>query len=393
MIDTVKLLSPELSEDVVECIEKACTRRSAVHLGTGDVEYEFTTGNPKGSYDHRVSIKVVREQLESISLPGGRSFPRSVPCAPRLALEGSVHKAMLGHNIFGGPSDPVLACRWLVHDIGLRLGVPLPCGDSWGVSGIDWAEAYNLGSFDACQEYIEGLNSAQFPRRKVIRFGSESLMTVGSTTTVKVYHKGPEFSKHDWKRFKKAGLPDSELVPLQEEANCILRLETSIKSRKLTELYQGKPQVMQLTQALLEGVHDREVARLLKEAKHDMETVRTHQEVSRRLIARYGGITEDGCFIGTSKSNTLFGTWLQLAALGEKEVRKNMPDRTFYRHRKELTEIGISWQAADVHTVARHSAIPHGFSPTRKDSRRLVPLAESVREKLDQAEQLALALS
>lgn len=387
MIDTVGLVSPELSEDAVECIEKACTRRSSVHLGTGDIEYEFTSGSLEGSYDHRVSIKVVREQWESTLLPGGRVYTRLVPCAPRLALEGSVHKAMLGHNIFGGPLDPLLACRWLVHDIALRLAVSLPSGDFWGVSRIDWAEAYNLGSFEACQEYIEGLNAAQFPRRKVVRFGSESLMASGSTSSMKVYHKGPEFSKHDWKRFKKAGLPESELVPLQAEANCILRLETSIKSRKLSELYQGKPQVMQLTQALLERVHDTEAARLLKEAKHDMETVRTHNEVRRRLINFYPD--SEGRFTSSPLNSALFHTWTQLALVGEKEVRRYMSRPTFYRHKKMLIDAGVSWEAADVKIIPKHSAIPHGFSPTRRDSRRLVNLAEPVRERLLLAESLS----
>jgi II/X family phage/plasmid replication protein len=389
MIDTVKLVSPELSESDIERIELACTRRSAVHLGTGDVQYEFTTGSLEGSYDHRLSVKIERERWDSTRLPGGRVHTRLVPCLPRLSLEGSVHKAMLGHNVSGGPLEPVLASRWLCHEVSERLGVSLPPGDFWEVLRIDWAEAYDLGSFEACQEYIEGLNAAQFPRRKVVRFGSESLMAGGSTTSVKVYHKGPEFSAHDWKRFKKAGLPESELIGLQAEANCILRLETSIKSRKLSELYNGKPQVVQVRQNALERLHDREVARLLKEAKHDMETVRTHHEVRRRLIQFYPD--SEGRFISSPLNSALFHTWTQLALVGEKEVRRFMSRRTFYRHKKMLAEAGVSWEAADVRIIPRHSAIPTGFSPTRNDPRRLVALAEPVREKLALAEQLVSA--
>jgi II/X family phage/plasmid replication protein len=277
----------------------------------------------------------------------------------------------MGHNVYGGPLPPVLSCCWFVDNVAARLKVSLPYAEDWQVQRIDWAEAYELPSFEACEEYISGLNMAQFPRREVIRYGSESLMSPGRTTAVKVYHKGPEFHAHD-RRVLRERLDPVELAALQLRANCILRFETSIKARKLTDDFSGKPQVMQLTQSYLESVHDREAARLLKEAKTEVETVRTHREVKRRLYETYE----------TRLATTLFGTWLQLAALGEKEFRKYSSRATYFRQKKQLVEAGISWNAADVQVVPRCTAIPSGFSPVRLDPRRLTDEAEEVRLQL-----------
>jgi II/X family phage/plasmid replication protein len=382
MIDTVRLASPPLPEALIERIEQQLVLRSALDLSTGDLQWQFTRGSLSGSWDSRVSVQVEREEwvhgpltLRGITeevVTGKKQLKLTckLPCEPYLVIEGSVHKALLGHNVYGGPLPPALTMAWFVDNIAERLGVTLPYSEDWRVLRIDWAEAFDLGSFEAVQEYISGLNMAAFPRREVVRHGSESLFAPGRTTTIKAYHKGPEFSAHDYGKLRKIVDP-GELIALQDMANRILRVETSIKARKLAEDHSGKPQVVQVTQAYLEGVHDREAARLLKEAAGTMETVRTHREVSRRLQSTYQG----------ELGNRLFGTWLQLAALGEKEVKRDMAARTFYRQRKQLIDAGCSWAATDV-IILKTSAVPQGFSPVRYDRRRLTEEAEQVKLQL-----------
>jgi II/X family phage/plasmid replication protein len=378
-IDTVKLISPELTEEQAGIIQQACVLRSAVEVASGEVLYSLTTGSLLGSWDSRVSVRIDRERwsvspedrLQRRQGQSTRSLVRKNPCAPYVVIEGSVHKAMLGHNLFGGPCELLPACQWLVADVAGRLGVTLPAAQLWEVARVDWAEVYDLGRFVACEEYVSGLNMAQFPRRKVVRYGSESLMSAGTTTALKVYHKGPEFSAHDRKRVS-AWLPSEELTALQHRANGILRVEVSIKAKKLQAEFEGKVTVDRVTREWLEEVHDREVARLLKEAEDTMQTVRTHREVSRRLADMYG----------RRLANTLFGTWMQLAALGEAEVQKTMTKTTWYRQRKYLMDAAISWQGADVHITPRKSALPPGFSPIRSDARRLFEIDPTVREKL-----------
>jgi II/X family phage/plasmid replication protein len=287
-----------------------------------------------------------------------------------LAIEGSVHKAMLGHNVYGAPLPPVLTCYWFVDDVARRLGLPLPEAADWTVQRIDWAEAYELPSSAAVAEFVRGLNAAQYPRRKAMRYGSESLMFPGRTTAWKCYHKGPEFEAHDRKRLREC-LDRGALDELQQRADRVLRLETSIKSQKLVADFGRKPTVLELTETYLEETHDRETDRVLREGAAEVETVRTLQEVLNRLDHTYG----------SSLGRSLFGTWSQLSTLGEEVTRQNMSRPTFYRHRKLLDQAGCSWHGTDV-MLREHSLIPAGFSPIRRDPRRLVSMADEVSYKL-----------
>jgi II/X family phage/plasmid replication protein len=159
-----------------------------------------------------------------------------------------------------------------------------------------------------------------------------------------------------------------DVAALQEMANRLLRFEVSIKSRKLKADFGEQPTVVMMTRDYLEGVHDGEMARLVREGKDDMETVRKHNEVNARLHQVYD----------KRLANDLFGVWLQFAALGEKVARQHIPRSTFYWQRKKLQEAGISWNAADVQVIESSSAIPAGFSPVRSDPRRLTGEAPEV---------------
>jgi II/X family phage/plasmid replication protein len=396
MLDTVKLRSPALCEPVAVELERQCVRRSAVEINSGELLYELTTGSLEGSWDSRVSIRVEREEWVHVDREmavrvdavqhkqqasyrprgggwevrwrkgrdrrvshafGGCSVKRR--CEPYVLLEGSVHKALLGHNVYGGPEGFRASCEWLLDDVGQRLGVDLPPASNWLVRRVDVAEAYELPDFEAVEEYLWGLNSAQYPRRSVARYGQESIFAPGRTTAVKAYHKGVEFAKHDGRRLRGImGL--AELLELQDKANRMLRWEVSVKARKLDEDHQGKPSVEQVQDSYLEDLHYREVRRLVREGEADVEIVRRHKDVRDRLLVKYS----------SRKAGLLFGTWHQLVTLGERETRRHMSRPTFYRHRKELVDAGVSWIGADVLVVPRASSLPADFSPTRRDRRR-----------------------
>ncbi len=357
-LDTLKLRSPYLSESVASAIEQRLVLKTAIDRVTDKVLYEITSGTLLGSWDSRVSVQVLREEHRA----HGRTVIK-VPCRPYLLVEGSVHKAMLGHNLYGGPCDVQAAAAWFVSHIAFRLGCELPSASSWLVRRVDWAEVYEL-EYAAVQLYIHGLNNATFPRRKhekIGRFGDNSLHVPGDTTTVKVYHKGPEFVAHDGKRLKPI-LSEQELNNLCAKADKLLRVEVSIRASKLDGDYGHPPTVGELTTEYLISLHDGEVARLLKEGSSDMETVRKNREVRDRLFEVYK----------SRLAGVLFGTWLQLAALGEKATCANLTRPTFYRQLKQLQDAGVAWHGGDVRIVEVASILPANFSPVRKDARRLV---------------------
>jgi II/X family phage/plasmid replication protein len=383
-IDTVKLRSPYVIEALAAAVESRLVTRTAVDRPTGELLYELTAGSLEGSWDSRVSVKVCRDEWVSTRR---LSNPKQVdtvlrPCEPYFEVEGSIHKALMGHNVYGGPCDFLSSCRWFITHLALQLGCELPDADSWLVRRADWAEVYEL-PYAAIEQYVHGLNNAAFPRRKVMRYGDESVFCPGATSTVKVYHKGPEFSKHDHRRLRplmsNQQQQEGYLFNLQKRANELLRVETGVKARKLDDDFKHPPTVREMTEAYLVALHDREVARLLREGGATMKTVRKHHEVRDRLYEVYD----------PRLAGLLFGTWLQLAALGEKVTREKLPKTTFYRQRNQLQEAGIAWHGGDVRIVETASVLPADFSPVRSDprrvtgeDRRVVELLAPYREKV-----------
>lgn len=362
----MKLESPYLRETVAREIEVSCVRRSALEISTGELLYELTTGSLEGSYDHRVSIRVMRGEWKDT---GGRIELKA--SRPYILLEGSVHKAMLGHNLYGGPESFEDACQWLVGDVGERLGVGLPEASEWLVRRVDWAEVYELPDYAAVEEYVWGLNSAEYPRRSVARYGRESIFAAARTTAVKAYHKGPEFSKHDHKRLRGI-MAATELEGLQHHANRLLRWEVSVKAKKLDEDLGQKPRVREISADYLRKLHYREVRRLVREGEADVQTVRKQKDVRDRLLDVYD----------SRKAGLLLGTWHQLVTLGEKETRRGIPDRTYRRHKQLLRDAGVSWIGADVLVVPKASSLPRDFSPTQRDPRRVAGEHPTVTQKL-----------
>jgi II/X family phage/plasmid replication protein len=369
MIDTVKLRSPELPEDVAAAIERQLMIRRGIEGDTGEVVYELVSGPLVGSYDHRISCSLKRERwvTERITrrTDNHRNLTYLQACAPYVEVEGSVHKAMLGHNMEGGSADPQLVCAWFVDLLAASLDVVLPPAAVWEVRRLDMAEVYAL-DYAGCEAYIRGLSMAAYPLRKILRYGSESVFFPGSTSAVKVYHKGPEFTKHDRARLR--GVVDSHVVAaLQWRANKLLRVEVEIKARKLDTDFHGPPTVGQLTESYITDLYDREVTKMLREGKTASEIVRTSEAVLERLYGQYPA----------RQASALYGTWLKFAAHGEELTRRKMTKPTFYRHRQALTAAGVSWHGSDV-AIIDAGPIPAGFSPIRSDPRRVIGEDERV---------------
>lgn len=364
-VDTLVLESPYLSEDVAQTVEAALVTRYAIDRSTGNILYEFTRGPLLGTWDSRMSVSVQRERWVSAS-PSYKT-----KCQPYLRLEASVPKIVNGHNIFGG-SDDVQACaRFLIGQVVEQLKVELPSWRHWTVCRLDWAEVFDLGSFEAVQEYLRGLNQAEYPRRSVSRYGATGLYAQGSTTSVKFYHKGPEFSKHDRRRLRPR-LERSHLETLQETANKYLRVEVEIKSRGLERMYDGRlPVIGQLDPDKVAGLWAHEVRRLLREGADAVRIVRKAEDVERRLMEVYGN----------RLGGVLLGTWYRLTTLGEERTRAGMSRPTFYRHRKLLEEAGCSWQGTDV-VLKRFSLVPADFTPSLNDPRRVSGESPAMTEAL-----------
>lgn len=375
IFDTIGLISPPISEEKAKIIERECVRREGIDCRTGEVIYRFTTGQLKGSYDSRIRLTIERKKWEK----GIRdSVPVLVDCDPYIRLEGSIHKMLMGHNVYGGPESFRDSALFLIDMVEKELNVEMPDRDFWQVVRVDYAEVFAIG-FENIENFMRGMNLCVYPRRKVFRYGTESLFAPGGTTSLRIYNKGIEFYKNDRKRLSRY-MKEEKLFDLQCIANDLLRIEVEIKKKKLMYDFQGYlPFIDDITSEYCYDVYKKEVGRILYESKFECETVRKVDQVEERLYKMY----EKGL------ANVLLGTWYRLSIKGEKEVRKDMPKSTFYRHRKKLIEAGVSWVGSDVAIVDSKCKFLDDFKPFRDHFSCVIGESETVKEKLSKYRKVA----
>lgn len=378
--DTIGIKSPYITREKAELIHKKCVRREGIDLSTGELIYQITTGSLEGSYDARISIRVDNKEWQVTEKPTemiikhlgdikSLKVPELIETEWFVYVEASVHKAMLGHNIYGGPTDIQESIDWLVNKVSELLEVDLPVYTDWQIRRVDIAEVFELESYEACKEWFSILTNTSFPRRQVYRFGDTGLYAKGSSTTVKFYHKGVEFLKHDRCRLKKL-LSSSALCNLMEKADCIIRAEVEVKAKKLEYDFGYLPKVNELKDEYFKQLYDTEVKKLLKEGDESMKTVRRTKAVEMRLNKIYE----------ERLAGILFGMWLRLSSVGEKAVKGSMSKATYYRNVKLLREAGVSWTGTDI--IKTIELVPEDFSPISTDIRKLEISLEEAKKQL-----------
>ncbi|OPY59648.1 MAG: Phage replication protein CRI [Pelotomaculum sp. PtaU1.Bin035] len=344
------------------------------------IMYQVTTGSLEGSFDARISIRVDNKEWQVTNKPvemilrrAGNlkelKMPEMVETEWFIYVEASVHKAMLGHNVYGGPIDIQASIKWLVEKLEEILEVDLPIYQDWEVRRVDVAEVFELDSFEACQEWFAILTNTSFPRRQIYRFGQTGLYAQGKTTTVKFYHKGPELVKHDKSRLKKF-LKYDIIFNLIEKANKIIRTEVEIKALKLKNDFGYLPKVKELKDEYLKSVYDCEVKKLIKEGNESMKVVRRTKAVHIRLYKVYN----------ERLAKILYGFWSELCSVGESTVKSLTPKKTYYRNRKLLMDAGISWIGTD--NIRTLEFVPEDFSPVSTDKRKLDMSLEDAKKEL-----------
>lgn len=398
-LDTCKFRSPKIQSDLAAYLEQQCIQKSGIHLGSGEVLYEFTSGELLGSWDSRISFRILREEWIS----NGKGI-QQVPCQPYIEVEASVHKFFAGQNIYGAPTGFQISAFWFLKQVFGRLGVNisdhkqdhensarLPSFWDWFVCRVDVAEVYQLVPA-AITEFFRSINHCKFPRRsaKAAKYGTNAVYFPGSYTTLKLYHKGPEFKEHDKLRIKNALMlhikeemqkvnfvnsdherevfqrwlawREKKLSALQRLADNRLRVEVEIHADKLQhdfEHLKRLPKISEITDQYINSIHDAEVFKLLREGKTDMETVRTYDKVKARLNNLYSART----------ANSLFAFYSQMSLRGEEVTKAEYSESQFYSNRKKLVDAAVSWHSTDMYLVPQETALPDGFAPVRGNLR------------------------
>lgn len=368
MYDTVIIKSPEIDMETVEEVMQFCRRYEGIDIFTGEILYRFTSGELEGSYDYRIRIKVDNTEWVKEGIT-----PKRVEKYWHLEVECSLHKLMMNHNCYGGPKDIKRSIAYLVKFLEDQMNVKLPNYEEWEVKRIDVAKIYQFSDKNICKKIVSNLRNSYYTRRKP-RIYDTSVMFSGSTTSVKLYWKGPEFEKHDYRRIKKyihkkvdlnwnkdnCDLLMHKLAMMQmkfdkvlEKAYKIIRYECEIKNRKLKDEFgKDKVYVKDLSDNRLHSIAETELIKLMKE-EDNMNIVRRSDLVLERLHQLYGN----------SMANLLYSTWTKLVQFGEEMTKETMSRATFYRHKKMLVEAGTSWNCTNIN-LKQFSIVPDDFSFT-----------------------------
>ncbi len=371
MIDTLKIISPPLEDYKAELIKQELIKKMAIDCKTGEQLYEITTGFLEGSFDHRLSLRVqdIKGRKNSVTELLTK-LDKQYEGEQELIIEGSIHKNILGHNVYGGTEDIFGCCICLITAVEQLIGIRLPCVEHWKVSRVDYAEIFILPSYEAVSDYIKGFNVSAYPRRKVVKYGQESVCCMGRTTTLNFYHKGPEYYKHDRTRLKNI-LEFDKLNEIQEQANKTLRVEIQIKAPKLRYDFNGLPLIPEVTVLYLKRLYELEVKKFLKEGIKTMSVVRDSLEVERRLYSAYK----------PQLAGLLMGFWYRLSTMGEEHCRKQIPKTTYYRQLNQLKAVGCSWLGTDV-ILYEKSECPRDFIPLKRNEFCINKTAPLVSQKI-----------
>lgn len=360
-IDTVKLVCPLLDAALLAQLISKLDRISKTHGDTGEIAWELSTGAVEGSHHSSIHLRVSDHE-------DGKRF----------VVEGSVHKLALGHNILGNADSFRARAGELVRFVESKLDLALSEADGWSVQRVDVALLFDLGSASEVAQFFRGMRGCVFPRRKVAQYGLESIYAPGTVTSVKLYHKGPEFKKNGRELRK---LLDPRVAQfLQDTADRRLRVEVELKPRRLAtiaaaRMAKRKPFVREVDDAWLEAQFNEELDRLLRDRKSALPIVRRQDEVHERLRASYT----------RARADNLYGIWSILSTQGEDTTKAKFPRSSFFRNRKALADAGVAWTRTDNPDAAGTPSPLDGLTLRRDDPRRCAETIEESRALMARA--------
>ncbi len=365
MYDTVVLTTEGLTPEHWRHIEDQLQARYGVNAGTGEVDYLHYVSTiliPESACPVRLTVRTAKW----IKMPGAKE-PRKVDGIKSIRVEASLHRAMLGHNCFGGPDRFLPACRWLICRIAELLETTLPCADGWLVRRIDVAECFDLGSEDAVRAWIRSKSLIVYPRRQVHFWGDVGFGAPGTTTDLRAYAKGIQLrTVGGYKALCQIRKYDEAVEVMALATRCI-RCELEIKA----DVWDRTPATVNtIDDEAMHLMYDRDWAKFIRPLDSDGCIARTPIEVEHRLQAAY-----PTGWLG------LYGVWCQLAVRGEGWYRQHIGGSTWRTQRAKFERARISWTDSNILSLSGPLDLAD-FCPTRDSSYRLSETHHSVEAKL-----------
>jgi hypothetical protein len=334
MLDTVVLTTEHITAEQYTIIQEQLQARSGTDMSTGEVAYlRFVASIPIPTSG--ASVRCTVDTSKWIKEPG-QKVPHRVACKS-LRVEGSIHKAMHIHNVFGGEPKPQPAIEWYISLVGSLLGVTLPSLEHWQVARLDFAASFDLGHLDNVRGWIRAKSLVVYPRRQVNFYSDLGMEAPGTTTTLRAYAKGPQFHKEGgYSKMLQMTSPD-RAFDVSRLAQRVLRCEIEIKPPKLETIITS---AADLTEEALRSLYESEWRRFLRPLDEDTRLAHTAVEVASRLQSEY-----PGAWLG------LYQIWCMLAVRGEQWYRQHVAASTWRGQRAKLEAAKVSWESTNVLTI------------------------------------------
>jgi II/X family phage/plasmid replication protein len=225
MIDTMGFIVP-LSWKLYEYLKSTSVQTQRVDKSTGEIEFEYDNFDvPIPSSNYKVKFKLddrkwIYDSALKVSMPE--------PGFPHLRFEFSAPKVLHKHNLVSiGVEGTLCACYVVQKAFEELFNCKLLDYRQWFLIRLDVCANYVLMDEQQVKNYLRHLQRMEYPRRIKNLYEDSGIYFASRQNTLKMYAKGDEFKKHDFKRFS----DEIEAQKLFEQAKPMLRIEVELKGR------------------------------------------------------------------------------------------------------------------------------------------------------------------
>lgn len=342
MFDTVGFYIEIDQEMYNELLNKGIVTQR-IDKDNGFVEFEYTNFKTHHSYNYRVQWKVDNKHFV---YDNDLKITREIDGAPFLRLEFSVPKIINGNNLESHDVDSLItACTLVAEMFEKNVGVTIPGPGDWFIYRCDVCANYLLQDIKQVKSYIRYLQRLDYPRRVGNAYKDTGLYFASRHNTLKVYCKGDEFRKHDAIRFADETLRKR----LQKEADKVLRIEVELKRRikylveKHEKEYNEKFKKFKGCVSLEDFLY---ICDVKQELKNVMKKFLCGQ--NSRVMKCLDVFTLLNQTLPVRTARNYYAIYMLLITQGQREVKRQIPIRTYYKALKIFRDNQISIIASDI---------------------------------------------
>lgn len=245
----------------------------------------------------------------------------TVRLASDLVIFGSPARVMHSNNVFG--STDMIECFHAMREyVASQLEIILPTSPKiWKCTMIDITENYMLDSLSEVKQALNYLRHSEGGRYQV-RTSAETIYwsKTSRLRAGKAYAKGPHLEYQ--KKKGQIKITDDRLQAAQK----LLRLELRLGSQFWRE--RSEKSWYEYTSNDLCRIHNDYFSQFIG----DIELTENDD-----VLEKLNSITTDG------QAFAAYRTWKLIRTDGMETTRSLMPKSTWYRHKKLLNKVGISW--------------------------------------------------